>query len=239
MSWKSVTIDSSITRFGGEGLIHVLEGNYLLQLKKLEPSPEDRDYAGEKGEPQLPFMQFHLQIEDGPDGIGKTLRYTGMLAPAKEDGSGGSWSLGRALHALGADPSKIVGVQYPTYAHFAQHVRMIEAALLKPGKTADGKPLPAGKTGAEVSDNQNFNPRTDKVQVISNITGFFPAGEWALRKQSNSAPHPSTNGSQVPSPAPALSAGPAPTPAAPTPAAPSPEMDMEALVASIMGAAAG
>src|SRR5438132_14265388 len=120
MPWNpSTSIDDSVTRFStGEGFIKVAEGNYLLQLDKVGTSEEDRD-----GDP---FFSFALKIEDGPDGHGKTIRYTGMVTAAKEDGSGGAWALGRVLHFLGADPKKLVGARFPTYGHFVAYAAALE-----------------------------------------------------------------------------------------------------------------
>lgn len=175
MVWRQVTIDESITRFGS-GLVHVAEGDYRGKVLKVSASPEDRDY-----EDNDPFFAFDFQLADGPDGLGKTLRYIGMLSPAKADGSGGAWGLGKVLDALGADPKSLVGMNFETYAKFA--------------KVAEGlsKKLSGQMVGLEVGDDQ-YTGRGGNTSIISRIFNFFPDSEWELRSKPRTA-------SAAPSPA--------------------------------------
>lgn len=178
-NWKAVAIDESITRFG-QGLVRVAEGDYKGKVLKISASPEDRDYSEND-----PYFAFDFQLVDGPDGLGKSLRYIGMVTAAKADGSGGSWGLGRVLAALGADPSSLVGMNFDSYKKFAQVAQGLSAKLS------------GHEVGLEVADD-TYSGRNNQTSIISRITGFFPAEEWDLRSRPRSATAPAvpaTNGS--------------------------------------------
>jgi hypothetical protein len=233
MAWRTVVIDESITHFRtGEGLIHVQEGPYLVQLVAVEPSPKDLDYTGERGgEPRKPYVAGVFEIQDGAEGVGKKLRNSCIIEPMKADGQGGAWGLGTMIHALGGDPAQFVNQTLDSWEKLDALAKLLTMFLTKRVATK-------GATGVEVSDG-SITGRDGKARPVSNITGWFPADEWEKRKLNISRPPsyptpptPVSNGSpssssQTAPPA----AGSPPT----TPAAGSGPDDMEALVAAIMG----
>jgi len=216
-NWNATTvIDESVTKFGQSTFIHVQDADYLLQLTQVAPSPEDRDYSQ-----QLPHLAFRFQLQDGPEGLGKTIQYIGQIAPMGGDGRGGSWALGRVVDALGFNVEQLKGQKFPTWKHLAGY-----AAALQ--KTMGGK-----KTGAELREGPYVTGRGETI-MVSNITGFFPAEEWALRKPKDVAvPPPNGNLSPSATTSPSRGSAPAPT-ASTTPSAGSEgEFDVEALIAQM------
>lgn len=164
-NWQSDTrIDDSINNFStGGGMILVQEGDYLLQLARVVPSPANRDYS--KADP---YMRFDFKLVEGPDGLGKVIGYVGMVSKKNPDGSGGSWGLGRVLSAVGIDQAKFEGRGWATYEEFASFVQALSQRF------AQDPP----KTGGTVSDDTT---RGANSQVISRITDFWPAEEWDER----------------------------------------------------------
>lgn len=164
-NWDPETrIDDSINNFStGGGMIHVAEGDYLLQLARVVPSPANRDYS--KADP---YIRFDFKIAEGPDGLGKILSSVGMITKKKADGSGGSWGLGRTLNAVGIDPSKLENRGWASYEEFASFVQALSQRLQQEPP----------RTGATVAD--DTAPRGN-AQIISRIVDFWPTEDWEDR----------------------------------------------------------
>jgi hypothetical protein len=197
-NWQSDTrIDDSINNFStGGGMILVLEGDYLLQLHRVVPSPANRDYGKSD-----PYLRFDFKIVEGPDGLGKSLGYVGMISKKNADGSGGSWGLGRVLNAVGLDPSKFEGRGWASYEEFASFVQALS------GRLAQDPP----KSGGTVNDDTT---RGANSQIVSRIVDFWPAEEWEERTK------PRTETATAAAPARARGRAPAAAAAAPAATAP-------------------
>lgn len=197
MPWKSVTIDDSIDRVGGNASIHVPEGDYLLEVTKFEPCGEDLK-PNAKGEPGEPYMWVHFRILEGPiqgqpAGTGKSLR---MVSSFKPDTQG---RMGQVFAACGRGQitSGLRGKSFPTYASFVQLSKALEKAV-------GGQ-----KVGAELVDNSYTNNRTREIQVNSQVSDVYSTTDYTAKKATMQAARQSsfiptspaqTNGTAAPVP---------------------------------------
>lgn len=220
-NWTPIAINETITEFS-QSFYHFIEGDYLAKVKSVTASPENWDYSENN-----PTLYVDFAVAEGQDGIGKGIRYSAVIFPSKDTPGEMNWNfLGKVLDALNVDPTSIKSMAFPSYAKFAALAKGLSAKL-------------AGvEVGIEIADD-SYTPKRlgGQTQIVSRITGFFPAGEWELRSKPRTTPPPVAAAPKA-APAATNGAAPAPAPAAlPTIDASADEGDLDEEIKKLFAAA--
>lgn len=170
MAFKPFTVDESITRIGGGGATRVAEGDYLLEVSGISPSPDT--HTGEA------YWRWETRIAQGPESVGRAFNEIGTW---KADAQ---WGNGRILAAVGAAKlfDQLKGQTFGSYAQFTAITAQV-AQLLK------GK-----RFGVYIADGK---PRDGKI--YSEITEVYPEAEYEMRmklRQAAPVQAPVANGAQ-------------------------------------------
>lgn len=157
MAWTPVKIDASIANTESRAAVQVPEGDYLLEFTGVKASKEDAAKA---------HVILRGKIVEGPAGIGQTLPTWCYFS------EGAQFRLGQAYEALGGEPSKLVGREFPTYKHFTAFAASLEKNMV-------------GKRVVATIGDEEYDGKTR-----SRVAAFLPASEWEARKgfQSNATP---------------------------------------------------
>ena len=150
MPFTPYSADDSLFNTEARGPIHIAPGEYQLVISDVQPSPETADKS---------HHRFRLIIEQGPDGVGKTITefcHTGDK----------SWfRLGMILQASGITVSpelqkRLAARTYP------EHVKI--SAMLAGN-------LKSRRLGGTIAD------ETYNGQTVSRIQAFYPADEYEAK----------------------------------------------------------
>lgn len=164
MAWKPIVIDESFVSEGGERIVHIPEGYYLMEGVEVEPSPEDR------AEDKHPYLNWHLKIAKGGRGfrgeptVGKKLAWNCTMVSGKK----GQFNNGRIINLTGikaqADP--LVNREIKTYKAF-QAVATGLSGVFK-GKLVT----------ALIADGDDWVNDKGEHYKTSKIVALYPAAEY-------------------------------------------------------------
>lgn len=173
MPWKPFSFDDSVARTSSGGILHVPDGDYLLQATKIEPGPEDLA-EGKEAYLWLYFRIIEGPVQGMPAGTGREIR---MVSSCKPDAQGrlgqffaaiGRTDVTDGLRKLGAQTKAAGREQFPTYADFVK-------VCLGLGRIAAGK-----NVGAELGSN-SYNGRNGVI-TSSQIEQVYSPDEYKQRK---------------------------------------------------------
>lgn len=160
MAWKPIVIDESIANTASGGILRVPEGDYLLQVMKVNPCPEAWVNNPDNAD-RSPWMQVQFVIKDGPLASGSYTE-TYSFAPRA------LFRLGNLLLQAGLPQTSIDGLKgypLPTWQHFAALATKLESII--------GTKV----VGAVIVDNLH-----DPTRPRSQVAEYYPPSDFATRR---------------------------------------------------------
>lgn len=163
MPWKPFKIDESFANTESRQTTPVKDGEYLMLPTAVKPCAEE---WLEKNQDKKAFVNVTMKIEKGPDRVGGT--YSEIVSMSE----GAMFRLGQVYEAIGGDPKKLVGREFPTYKSFDDFAKALTGAFQK-----------ANKTIGVLVTSRAYNGKTQ-----NQIAEVYPADQYDTRTQFTQAP---------------------------------------------------
>src|SRR5262245_15744387 len=124
MAWKPIVIDDSIANTASGGAARIPEGDYLLQIMRVQTCPEA--YMNDpQNDNKNPYLRVVFAIKDGPISSGS---YSEVYSFAPK----ALFRLGALLLQAGipqANIDRLKGYPLPTFASFVELAQKLEGAI--------------------------------------------------------------------------------------------------------------
>lgn len=162
MPWKPFKIDESFANTEARQTTPVKDGEYLMLPTAVKPCAEE---WLEKNPDKKAFCTVNMKIEKGPDRVGGA--YNEIVSMSE----GAMFRLGQVYEAIGGDPKKLVGREFPTYKSFEDFTKALTGAFQKANKTIGVLVTSRAYNGktqnqiAEVYSADDYDKRTQFTQA--------------------------------------------------------------------------